>query len=53
MNNEILPHLHLLVQYERAYHSFGFIVQKGNLGGIRRDVRQSLSLCNIYIVRFS
>ena len=38
MNPEFLQHLHALVQYERAYHNFGFIVQKGNLSGIRRDV---------------
>lgn len=39
MNNDYLQYLHSLVQYERAYHNFGFIIQKGNLGGIRRDVR--------------
>lgn len=38
MNPEFLQHFHALFQYERAYHNFGFIVQKGNLSGIRRDV---------------
>lgn len=38
MNTEFLQYFHTLVIYERAYHNFGFIVQKGNLSGIRRDV---------------
>jgi len=39
MNNDFLQHFQTLIQYERTYHNFGFIGQKGNLSGIRRDVR--------------
>ena len=42
MNNDFLQHFNFLVQYERAYHSFGFIGQKGNLSAIRRDVRMRI-----------
>lgn len=39
MNNEFLQYFHTLIQYERAYHNFGFIGQKGNLSAIKKDVR--------------
>ncbi|CAF0756892.1 unnamed protein product [Adineta ricciae] len=44
MSSDFLPYLQMLVQYERSYHNFGFIVgPKGNLSNVRRD--KSLSQC--------
>jgi hypothetical protein len=40
MNNDFLQYFHTLIQYERSYHNFGFIGQKGNLSGVKRDVRK-------------
>lgn len=47
MNSEFLPHFHMLVQFERNYHNFGFVSPKGNTSGIKRDVNQ-----NIFFSRF-
>jgi hypothetical protein len=44
MNNDFLQYFHMLIQYERSYHNFGFIGQKGNLSAIRRDK----TLCQCY-----
>ena len=39
MNGDFLQYFYVLVQFERAYHNFGFIVNpKGNMSGIKRDV---------------
>lgn len=37
MSNDLLQYFHSLIQYERSYHNFGFIGQKGNLSTIRKD----------------
>ena len=37
-----LQYFHTLIQYERSYHNFGFIGQKGNLSGVKRDVKKIL-----------
>ncbi|CAF3604367.1 unnamed protein product [Rotaria sordida] len=44
MNNDFLQYFYMLIQYERSYHNFGFVVgPKGNLSSIRKD--KSLLQC--------
>lgn len=39
MNNDFLQYFQQLIQFERSYHNFGFVVgPKGNLSSIRKDV---------------
>jgi len=40
MTNDFVQYFQLLIQYERTYHNFGFIGQKGNLSAIRKDVKR-------------
>ncbi|CAF1248969.1 unnamed protein product [Adineta steineri] len=45
MNNDFVQYFHMLVQFERSYHNFGFVVgPKGNLSSIKKDK----SLCQCY-----
>lgn len=44
MNNEFLQYFHMLIQFERNYHNFGFVSPKGNTSGIKRDVNLNISL---------
>ena len=39
MNNDFIQYFHLLIQYERTYHNFGFVLgPKGNMSSVKRDV---------------
>ncbi len=44
MNNDFLQYFHMLVQFERTYHNFGFVGPKGSMPGIRRDVSRKIYL---------
>ncbi|CAF4415971.1 unnamed protein product [Rotaria socialis] len=44
MQNEFLQHFYMLIQFERSYHNFGFVVgPKGNMSSFRKD--KSLLQC--------
>ncbi|CAF1565571.1 unnamed protein product [Rotaria magnacalcarata] len=44
MQNEFFQHFYMLIQFERSYHNFGFVVgPKGNMSSIRKD--KSLLQC--------
>ena len=39
MHADFLQHFHQILQYERSYHSFGFVPgPKGNLSSVRKEV---------------
>jgi len=42
---EFLPHFHLIVQYERSYHSFGFVNQSKSTTS---NARRERTLCECY-----
>jgi len=44
MTNDFLQYFHMLVQFERNYHNFGFVVSKGNLSGIKKDVSMKIDI---------
>jgi hypothetical protein len=51
MNNDFLQYFHMLVQFERNYHNFGFVISKVNVTGIRKDVSVDIYL-NFVLIFF-